>query len=80
MSNPLTVLKYGVLTFICAIVFGILEPVMLGFRTSGSSALMNETVTNIALYGWRALGLLAITLIIVGATGIIKSMNLFGSS
>ena len=81
-SNPIVLLKYGVVTFIAAIVFGILEPVMLGFREGGpgvynSSALMNSTIENIAIYGWRGLGLLAIALIVLGAVGIIKTMDLF---
>jgi hypothetical protein len=76
-ANPIVTLKYGVVTFIAAIVFGILEPVMLGFRVGGSSALMNSTIANIATYGWRGLGLLAIALIVLGAVGIIRTMDLF---
>ena len=84
-SNPIVTLKYGVITFIAAIVFGILEPVMKGFKTGGpagsgitnSSAMMNSTIDNIATYGWRGLGLLAIALIVLGAVGIIRTMDLF---
>jgi hypothetical protein len=76
-SNPVTLLKYGVITFIASVVFGILEPVMLGFRGPGFSAMANTTIPAIATYGWRGLGLLAIALIVLGAVGIIRTMDLF---
>ena len=74
----MSIVTLGTILFVAAILFGTLEPTMLGLRTSSSSANMNSTIASVASNTWSGLKLAVIVTIIVGAAILLRYTGLLG--
>lgn len=64
--------------FIGTVILGELEPTMTDMKTSDMSADFNDTVDDTLSYGWTALGLAVLALLIMGGAYILRQVNLIG--
>ncbi|EMR73203.1 hypothetical protein MCGE09_00040 [Thaumarchaeota archaeon SCGC AB-539-E09] len=64
--------------FIGTVILGELEPTMTDMKTSSMSEEFNDTVDSTLDYGWTALGLAVLALLIMGGAYILRQVNLIG--
>ena len=64
--------------FIGTVILGELEPTMTDMKTSDMTEDFNDTVDATLEYGWTAMGLVVLALLIMGGAYILRQVNLIG--